>query len=221
VVAATTVPSQVGFAFPSPGTGSFATAANTSLSTSVQRIFMGSTSSGNSGASLNSTVYSCWRGNAAGLGGFYYKQIWGMGVVAASHIIAVGLFTAASLPGPGGPAVLDRINCVFMGCETGDANFSIFHNDGAGNCTKIPLGANFAKATATALYKLELEAAPNASTISYTVTRIETGDVASGSISAELPADDVFMGPFLLNTKGSVATLASITFVSCHVWTPN
>lgn len=89
--------------------------------------------------------------------------------------------------------VSSLINCFGVGSDSEDTNLQIYHNDGTGTCTKIDLGANFpANRTAgsafTTVYSIELFNAPNTTSILYRVTNKETGIVAQGALSSDLPA---------------------------------
>ena len=66
------------------------------------------------------------------------------------------------------------------------------HNDVVGTCTKIDLGVNFpARTNATDLYRLELYCAPNGTEIKYRVTRLNTGDQASGNLTTNIPTSAI------------------------------
>jgi hypothetical protein len=89
--------------------------------------------------------------------------------------------------------VSSLINCFGVGSDSADTNLQIFHNDGTGTCTKIDLGANFpanrtAGSALTTVYSIELFNAPNTTSILYRVTNKETGIVAQGTLSSDLPA---------------------------------
>ena len=73
-----------------------------------------------------------------------------------------------------------------------DTNLQVFHNDGSGVCTKINLGANFpanrtAGAALTTVYSIEIYSETNASEVKYCVRNKETGDIAMGTITTNLP----------------------------------
>lgn len=88
--------------------------------------------------------------------------------------------------------VASMLNVVGVGSDAADTNLQVFHNDGTGTCTKINLGANFpanrtAGAALTTTYSIELYNANAGSTVIYKVTNNETGSVAEGTISTDLP----------------------------------
>jgi hypothetical protein len=68
----------------------------------------------------------------------------------------------------------------------------VFHNDASGTATKIDLGINFpanrtAGAISTTVYSIELYNEPMSTDVKYKVKNNETGNVASGTISTNLP----------------------------------
>ena len=72
------------------------------------------------------------------------------------------------------------------------------HNDGAGACTKIDLGAAFPVPTVdrTKVYELRLYSPPGVTqAVNYTVIDLATGATASGQITTNLPAATALIGP--------------------------
>ena len=89
--------------------------------------------------------------------------------------------------------VSSLINCIGVGSDSADTNLQIFYNDGTGTASKIDLGANFpanrtAGSALTTVYSIELYNAPNTTSVLYRVTNKETGIVAQGTLSSDLPA---------------------------------
>jgi DnaJ-class molecular chaperone len=90
--------------------------------------------------------------------------------------------------------VASMLNVIGVGSDASDTNLQVFHNDGSGTCTKIDLGSNFpanrtSGAALTTTYSIELFNANAGSTVIYKVTNNETGSVAEGTISTDLPAN--------------------------------
>jgi hypothetical protein len=84
-------------------------------------------------------------------------------------------------------------NCIFVGNDGTDANLQVMHNDATGTCTKIDLGANFpanrtAGAVMTTMYAVEIYNGVRETSVKYRVTNLETGNVAEGTITTNLPA---------------------------------
>ncbi len=137
--------------------------------------------------------------NVAGRGGgFIFDGMWGpaTGVSTATNRAFFGLANITSAPTDVEPST--AVNCVAMGWDAADTNVQIMHNDASGNCTKIDLGSNFAVPTSdrTQVYRLELYS-PKSTTqsVSYRVTNLNTGNVAIGTITTNMPSASTFMAP--------------------------
>jgi hypothetical protein len=84
------------------------------------------------------------------------------------------------------------INIIGIGSENGDANLSVFHNDATGTATKVDLGVNFPAnrtvgAISTTVYSIKLYNECMSTDVKYEVKNNETGSVASGTVSTNLP----------------------------------
>ena len=83
-------------------------------------------------------------------------------------------------------------NVIGVGSDALDTNLQVFHNDATGTCTKVDLGANFpanrtSGSALTTTYSIELYNANGGNTIIYRVTNNETGSIAEGTLSTNLP----------------------------------
>jgi hypothetical protein len=83
-------------------------------------------------------------------------------------------------------------NIIGVGNENGDANLQVFHNDATGTASKIDLGVDFpanrtSGAISTTFYSVQLYNAPSSTDVHYKVTNNETGAVATGVVSTNLP----------------------------------
>jgi len=84
-------------------------------------------------------------------------------------------------------------NLIGVGNDGADTNLQIIHNDASGTATKIDLGVDFpanrtAGAASTTMYSVTLYNAPASNTVKYMVVNNETGAVAMGEITTNLPA---------------------------------
>ena len=96
------------------------------------------------------------------------------------------------------------IHVVGIASNSGDANFSIIHNDGAGAATVVPLGALFpANTRNTDLYSLKLYSPPGANYVEYRVDRENTDDFVTGRLTTNLPS--TFLAPQLWRNNGTNA----------------
>lgn len=152
-----------------------------------------------------------YRGNAAGCGGFYTSCTWGFNSGPSDTKIRCGLSDAgaASLSGVEPSASVD---CIFVGADSTDTNLQLMHNDSAGTCTKVDLGASFpARTAATNWYFAEFSCDPNAGTISYRVRDLAgTADTGTQSVSTNLPTNTTYLNLFtqMGQTTAGVAIVA-------------
>lgn len=146
-------------------------------------------------------AYGCIRGGSALFsitGGFYF--IGEYGIADSSYAVGthnfVGLTTDLTTLAIGSslnnqPSALTNI--IAMASDSGDANMQIMHNDSIGVSTKIDLGSSFpsnrtAGTALTTMYLVEFHNAPSSSDVKYRVTNKETGAVASGTITTNIPS---------------------------------
>lgn len=206
-----TSPSEVGMGWGAYGAfSSAAVAASTNLLTSYPRLVATTSALANNHKQQASNYAHYWLGNAAGMGGFRIEMTWGVVTTAANMRTAVGL--GASVPDLAAGDASAHVSCIFMGCDDTDTQMQLMHNDSAGTCTKIPLGADFPKSN-NVVYRLTLEAAAMATVVDYTVARLDSAFAVRGSIATNLPASTAFMQPFLVVGNGATASAASIAFL--------
>jgi hypothetical protein len=99
-------------------------------------------------------------------------------------------------------------NIIAFANDSGDANLQIMHNDASGTATKTDLGSSFpsnrtAGAAITTIYSCYLYNAPNSSDVIYRIVNKETGAVAQGTLSTNLPASTVGLNFFGARTMGT------------------
>jgi hypothetical protein len=206
--------------FTAVGTVSHPTIAAGSLRASTRRAIVTSAATANSASELRVAAVQCWRGDAAGLGGFFCSMRFGCSSAVAGQRMIVGLTSSTSaIATTQSPSGLTQ--CVFVGNDAGDSNLQVMHNDGAGSCTKIDLGANFPVPSSVnnAMYEAVFFAAPNAATIGYRVTRLDTGDVTSGTLSTDLPTSTTFLAPHLYVNNNGVASAVILDFYRYYLET--
>lgn len=182
--------------------------ASTNLFTSSRRVGMVSGAVAGNQAAIddNTTVASCWLGNAAGLGGFH--NVWRFGISDAVLVGTANMFCgliSTVYAGDVGPQT--QPNLIGVGCSSGDTSLQIY---GAGSVAqaRTPLGTNFpCNTVSTDWYELALWAPPNATIVYYQVTRLNTGHVASGSLTgAQIPLNTVGLNPEIIRSNGGTAS---------------
>lgn len=190
------------------GTASTPTIANTNFKTAMRRVLVTSATTANSASELRSAQMLVWRGNAAGLGGFFYAARFSVNSTTANQRLFSGLIssTAATSTSVAPSAI---VNMIGVGWDSADANLQIMSNNSSGTATKVDLGSGYPANTTTAVYELILYAPPNASTVGYRVQRLDNGTSTSGTISTDLPANNLMLSHHqYMNNGGTAAAVA-------------
>ena len=99
-------------------------------------------------------------------------------------------------------------NIIGVGNETGDTNLKVFHNDGSGTASKVDLGSGFpanrtSGAASTTVYTIQLYNEPGSSNVLYEVINQETGAVAQGTLTTNLPAATLLLNFYASRAMGS------------------
>lgn len=194
------------------GTGSFS---NPGIGTSnmyasvVKGRFTSAASTGSSAGSRSTDGAQVWRGNASGLGGFRTIFRFGIGAAVATQRLFVGLYSVQTAIGNVDPSTL--LNIVGLFVDSGQTTLRIGSNDGSGSATVTDLGANFpANSSATDYYELELACLPNGSEIFYKVTRLNSGHIATGTLTSDLPTNTSFLSHHFWVNNNTTASATSI-----------
>ncbi len=151
-----------------------------------------------------------------GLGGF--NAIFRFGISDGTSLgtrarMFVGMsFSAAA---PTSVEMATQINCIGVGQGTGDTNLEIYYGGSAAQ-TPINLGTAFPTNTTNIdMYELALFAFPNSSSsVGYRVQRLNTGNKASGTLTAatpgtQLPSSTLLLAPLIWrgNAGGTVGEI--------------
>ena len=179
---ATTVTTE-GMSTSTVGTVSTPALAATSLATSMRRWRLTSAAVVDSAADQRSGVFTCWRGNAAGLGGWTFVTRISLATLQATGMAFFGLYgsTAALATTLTLSAV---VSCVGIGFQRGThTRWQLVTNDASGAPTLTDMGASFAIATGGVL-TLMIAAAPNAGSVWVRVVDEVSGAVFEQEITS-------------------------------------
>lgn len=134
------------------------------------------------------------------------------GVATATNRAFCGIHNSTSAPTDVQPSSLTDL--FGMGWDAVDANVQFMHNDASGTCTKVDLGSNFVVPDddRTQVYQLRMYSLPGSGVVNYTVTDVNTGNSASGSISTDLPALTTMVGPRVWMSVGGTNSVIGIAF---------
>jgi len=197
-----------GLPITSVGTVATPTLAATNLAASMRRWRLTSAATIDAVAEQRSAGWACWRGNAAGHGGWTFVTRLSLTTLQATGMGFFGLYgSTAALATTLTLATV--LNCVGIGFQRGThANWQMVTNDGTGAPTLTDMGASFAVATGGVL-SLFVAAAPNAASVWVRAVNEVTGAIFEQEITTDLPATTQFLSPrFYMNTGATAAAVA-------------
>lgn len=219
--AATTAFSVLGGpTFTAVGTVSTPALAVGSLRSTTRRSIVTSAASANSASELRIAQTYCWRGDSAGLGGFFATFRFGCNSAVAGQRLIVG-FTSSTAATSTSQSPSSLTSCVFVGNDSGDTNLQIMHNDASGTCTKVGLGASFPvpDSTNNAIYELSLFARTNDTEIGWRVVRLDSPVSTSGTITTDLVPSTTFLAPHIYCNNNGVASAVILEFYRLYIET--
>jgi hypothetical protein len=195
--------------------------AGVNLRSSIRRATITSAATANAASELRFAFALSYRGEAFGAvptGGFFMPTRFAVSSTTALQRCAVGLFTTtAAIATTQSPSALT--NCIFAGWDSADTNLQIMHNDGAGSCTKINLGAAFPANNPAAIYEVIFFCAPNGDAVGYRVKRLDTDDTATGIITTDLPTKTTLLTWHAYANNGGTAAAVVLEFMRMYLET--
>jgi hypothetical protein len=205
-----------GIAWTTNGTLTARTVATTNMFTRMKRLGFQTATNNNlacGGFTANAT-YTIGTATNPSLGGFYFIARFGDQDTAAGTRFFCGFSSSTTSNIAGEPSTFT--NAIGIGYGTADTNYKIFYGGSAAQ-TPIDLGSSFqCKLANTTPMELILFSPPNLSnTVHYRVTVLNTGNTASGTLTAatigtQLPANTTLLGPRI--TKNNVTSGAATGF---------
>jgi hypothetical protein len=158
----------------------------------MKRATFSSTTANNTGAGIQSTTAQFWRGNAAGLGGFYFFARFGIETIGSlsGSAAMIGLSTLNGVLGTQTPSTLAGDYVAL----TKDADESVWYLSTRNNSatTKTATGLTFA---AGAVYDFTMFCAPNDNKVTVRLVEYPSDTVYMNNVevTSTLPRNTVFM----------------------------
>jgi hypothetical protein len=154
----------------------------------------------------------CWRGNAAGLGGFFFFCRFSFAALPAGSRVFIGLsslLTGVQVTADPSAAADDHIG---LACDLADTNLTLMTKDGTTN-TKTAIGAGLAK-TANDVYDLYIFCKPNGTSIGYRLDSYNSStgvvtNLVDSTIATNIPRNTIFMAPMAAISNGTANTTVS------------
>lgn len=198
--------STLGCTVTNVGTVSAPTPASTNLKTQTRRFANASAATAGALASTRVAALECWRGNAAGLGGFFVLARFSLDTLQAGMRAFVGLTdTATTAPTNIDPTTSTTPGKIGMAINANTGNWSLVNNVTGTAPTVLALGANFPVDTTTQI-EMILYAPPNGGGIGYRLTNQSTGAApTTGTLTTNIPANTTFLGRTAWATNNATA----------------
>lgn len=221
---ATTAPGVFGWTAPTI-TSFTATARNvavTNMFTRTRRLGYVTAATAGTVGNWRIAVYQYTTGDGGILGGFMYVIRFGISDAAA--VAGARMFMgmrASATPANAEPSTLT--NCIGIGHGAADTNFKLFYG-GTVAQTPIDLGADFPSDTrSTDVYELALfSPSSQTGTIKWEVTRLNTGHVATGTVSGVstiIPGATTLLAPWGFRTNNATALAVAIDVMGAYIET--
>jgi hypothetical protein len=169
--------------------------------------------------SWRNAVLQFWRGNAAGLGGFYAVARFGVATVAAQGRVFVGFKDSATILTNANPS--SQTNIIGFSYDSGQTNlYAISANSTIANT--IDLGAGFPVNTGnTDWYEAIIYAPPNGGTVQYQVTNLKNGNNVIGTYNqTNLPTTTTMLTWQFWGNNGSTAGAQIMDWGGVTIETP-
>lgn len=211
----TTTLNAIGLTTTTTGTATAAALAATSMFTQSPRLIFASAASAGSSAGVHGAQLIAWRGSSSDRGGFYLLMRFGWEVTQPQGRCFAGLRGSTAAVGNVNPSTLTDI--VGIGFDSGQTSMRLLYNDASGSASTVDLGSNFPSNSAQEFYELMLSAEPGGSEVQYRVERLNTGHVATGTISTDLPAAGTFLTPHLWGNNGTTAAAVQIALHTMYL----
>jgi hypothetical protein len=224
---ATTAPGVLGYTTQTVvGTATSRIIATTNMYTMLRRIGYVSVATVGGLASLRIAAAQMTTGNGT-YGGFLTIKRFGISDAAfvTGARMFIGIASSISAPTNVEPSTL--LNCIGVGHGAADTTMHLYHG-GSTAQTPIDLGVNFPINTSnTDFYELALHSSPSGSgEIDYEVTRVNTGDVATGTITpaggVALPGSTTLLSYlWAYRTNNATALSVGLDLMSDYIETDN
>ena len=180
------------------GGASSVTQTPTNVSTGVRRNqYINASTGGNAGYLLSNPYQVCSSTGALLKATFKFVLSHDKG----NGLVVVGLHNRITFPTGSTDHTNTALDFVGVGHATGDGTLSLIYNDASGTTTKVDLGSNFPTDISTG-YLLEIYAS-NA-TYYYKIVNLNTSNVATGTLTTNVPANGTNLNLFAasINTSG-------------------
>jgi hypothetical protein len=152
---------------------------------------------------------ACLRGNAAGIGGFFFVCRFGFESIKTGERCFVGVNASGSTTllnaDPSG-----QVNCAGFGFDIADTAWTFMHNDASGSCTKTAIAGQGTLATNNTGFIAYIFCYPNDSVVYYRLDDLVQGTtLCDTSVNSDLPVNTTALFAACQMGNGTANTTAS------------
>lgn len=202
------VVTAIGTAVTAVGTVTHPAPASTRRQTAIPRASFATAGTAGSLASLRCNQLLVYRGDAIAMGGFRYVQRITLETLQVGMRGFFGLQDSIAAATNVDPLTSTAGSKIGIGFNLNTGNWRVIHNVAATAPTTIDLGTNF-PINATDVIELTLFTLANSGTVSFIVTNVSSGQVSSGALTTNIPANTTFLAPYQWLTNNATAAIAS------------
>jgi hypothetical protein len=193
------------------------TIASTNIMTSIKRATFTTTTTAANAAGIRSSTPIAMRGNAAGMGGFFFAARWGVLTYSSTMRAYVGL-TGASGLFTGDPSAIN--DSVMMSKDTGETTWQVLTRDTTA-ASKTSTGRATAAAANAEVFDFYAFCPPNGSSITVRVVDIATNTILVDNVvkSTNLPTNTTVLYAHCecMNVTGGAGTAVAIFLSKMYI----
>ena len=199
------------------GTATAATVATTGLYASVNKVeYLVTTAATTAVAGYRAANAQFWRGNAAGLGGFFHlaRVSPATGVTTATRRFFCGMASSTAAPTDVQPS--SQTNVIGVGYDAADTNWQVIVN-GTGTATKYDTGIARPSADRTALVEVIIHAPVNGSSVTVQFIDLASGASYSVTETTNLPSSTTLLAPRAYASVGGTSSVIGLALASLYI----
>lgn len=204
----TTAGQVLGWVLTSSGTVSHPAIATTNLQTQMRRTRFTSAASTNSTAGLRTDMPVCWRGNAAGLGGFAFSARFSLSTNMNGSRAFIGLSTQSASVVASEPSGI--ANTIGVGFDSGDSSSGQWYVIRKDATTNAKVAISAAPRNTSDVYDVSILCATNGSEIIVRLTNLTTGSSEQLVISSILPTSASLLHAHAEAGSGTTSTAVDL-----------
>lgn len=149
-----------------------------------------------------------FRGNSAGIGGFFFVCRFGFESIKTGMRAFVGLSAGTTAVVTVDPSTLT--NMLGFGFDRLDSAWTFMHNDASGTCTKETISGQGTLATNNTGFDAYIFCAPNDTKVSYRLDRVDTGaTICDTFVTTDLPVNTTMLTAQCIMSNGTANLVAN------------